>query len=216
MTRQQEINSLLNTLGVKKSFLAQKLGISKQVLSYQLNIAGELDYEYYVKINEILETIRKELGHTGETYIAGGHNRTYSHPDSENSARALPRYRIEATVPAGIGEMNSYDDWFESDVLDYNPADHFFIRVDSEFGYSMMPLIAPGDLVLVSCSAKLKNGDMVAALWDGTKGAIKIYQEAPRNHTQVFLLSYNQAVPIITVEKQSAKFYKVVLLKKQN
>ncbi len=215
MSRQQEINKLILTMGVKKSFLAQKLGVSRQVLGYQLNIATDLDYEYYVKILDILHTIRKETKSVERTVInteAKQESYTESNPAT---LKNFYRYRIEATVPAGDGEMVLYDDWFESDVLDYNPNDHVFIRVDEEFGHSMMPLVSPGDLVLISFSAKPKNGDLVAARWDETKGALKIYQELPHDPSTIILLSYNQATPVIPIQKRSSRIYKVVLLKKQ-
>ena len=78
-----------------------------------------------------------------------------------------------------------------------------------------MTLVAPGDLVLISFSAKPKNGDMVADRWDRTKGALKIYQEHPLDPSMLYLLSYNQAIPMIPVPRKTTTVYKVVLLKKQ-
>lgn len=214
MTRQRHINNLISTFGVKKSFLAQKLGISRQVLSYQLNIAAELDPEYYEKILSILKSLRSG-GNPELSSSADQEDYMYESEAAQETGVGTPQYKIVANVPAGIGELTTYDDWFETDVLEYNPADHVFIRIDEEFGSSMMPLVAPGDLVLISYSAKPRNGDLVAARWDETKGALKIYQELPHDPSTILLMSYNQAVPVIMVNRKSAKIFKVVLLKKQ-
>ena len=123
-------------------------------------------------------------------------------------------YRVIGMVPAGKGESVDWSDWWESEVLSYHPDDHVFIKIDPEFGYSMMPMIQPGDFVLISFSAKPQNGDLVAALWDKTKGALKVYNENPSVPNAVILTSYNQAVEPIFVKKDQVRMYKVVLIKK--
>ena len=131
MTRQQEINGLISAFGVKKSFLARKLGVSRQVLSYQLNVAEDLDHDYYTEILAILNSMKNGL-----LQEEGGRKQAaYTSDDTQNFVREPRRFRIEATVPAGLAEMTSYDDWFESDVLDYYPDDHVFLRIDEEFGH---------------------------------------------------------------------------------
>ena len=123
-------------------------------------------------------------------------------------------YRVIGMVPAGKGESVDWSDWWESEVVSYHPEDHVFIKIDPEFGYSMMPMIQPGDFVLISFSAKPQSGDLVAALWDKTKGALKVYTENPNVPNTVILTSYNQAVEPIFVKKDQVRMYKVVLIKK--
>src|SRR5690606_24699037 len=89
-------------------------------------------------------------------------------------------YKIMGTVPAGIADLTEHNEWQQTDDLYYDPREHFYLTVDEEFGYSMMPLVSPGDLVL--CTIKpgaARNGDIVAARWDDTKGALKILSVNP-------------------------------------
>jgi SOS-response transcriptional repressors (RecA-mediated autopeptidases) len=78
-----------------------------------------------------------------------------------------------------------------------------------------MPLIEPGDLVLVSLTAKVKNGNIVVARWDETKGAVKLFNES-NNKKNIALLSYNPATAPIFLERHQAQIFKVVLIKKMN
>lgn len=125
-------------------------------------------------------------------------------------------YKILGMVPAGRADANKYNDWYEVEDLQYDPRTHFYLKVDAEFGYSMMPIINPGDKVLVSMDAKIKDGDLVAALWDETKGALKTVTYNPDIPDTYVLISYNQAVPPIFVKKDKARIYKVVLIKKKS
>lgn len=125
-------------------------------------------------------------------------------------------FRVEAIVPAGKDrEVVDVTEWWQTEVIDYRPDDHVFIQVDEQFGYSMMPLISPGDLVLISFSQKPKDGDLVAARWDETKGAIKMLVENPGNQNLIVLQSYNQAVAPIFLSRTQVKMYKIVLIKKK-
>lgn len=123
-------------------------------------------------------------------------------------------YKIVASVPAGIADVND-NEWYETVPLEYDPDTHCFIQVDEEFGFSMMPTIAPGDLILISFTQKVQNGDLVAARWDDTKGALKIYTDNPDIPDMAVLTSYNQAIPPIFVNKNKVRLYKVVLIKKK-
>ncbi|MDP4116318.1 MAG: S24 family peptidase [Bacteroidota bacterium] len=125
-------------------------------------------------------------------------------------------YKILGMVPAGKADANKYNDWFEVEDLYFDPKTHFYLKVDEEFGYSMMPIINPGDKVLVSMNSKVKDGDLVAALWDETKGALKTLTYNPDIPDTYVLISYNQAVAPIFVKKDKARIYKVVLIKKKN
>jgi phage repressor protein C with HTH and peptisase S24 domain len=135
----------------------------------------------------------------------------------EKPEQPLPmEFRVEAIVPAGKDrEVVDVTEWWQTEVIDFRPDDHVFIQVDEQFGYSMMPLIAPGDLVLISFSQKPKDGDLVAARWDNTKGAVKILVENPQHQNLVVLTSYNQAVQPIFLARNQVKMYKIVLIKKK-
>ncbi|HEX3075144.1 MAG TPA: S24 family peptidase [Ignavibacteriales bacterium] len=138
----------------------------------------------------------------------------YTESPELNIAPREHEYRILATVPAGLGEMVDLTEWYQSDVLSFAPEDHAFIQVDKEFGYSMMPMINPGDLALISFSAKVKNHDLVAAKWDKTKGAIKVINFMEDNPNMAVLTSYNMAVQPIFIRMDRASIYKIVLIKK--
>lgn len=124
-------------------------------------------------------------------------------------------FKILGRIPAGNSDFHDWSDHPETKDLQYDPDEHFFLEVDDEFGYSMMPLVNPGDLILVSMHAKIKNGDLVAARWDETKGALKIYTENPDFQDTVVLTSYNQAIAPIFVKRENVQMYKVVLIEKR-
>ncbi len=136
----------------------------------------------------------------------------YKVPDDAGNSLT---YRVLGKIPAGYKEFHDMSEWPELRALNYDPDTHFFLVVDEEFGYSMMPLVNPGDMVLVSTSAKVKNGDMVAAIFDETKGALKIFSENPKIPGAVVLSSYNQAIPPMFLRKDEVRLYKVVLLEKK-
>jgi SOS-response transcriptional repressor LexA len=125
-------------------------------------------------------------------------------------------YKVLGMVPAGRADANKYNDWYEVEDLYFDPRTHFYLNIDAEFGYSMMPIVNPGDKVLVSMNAKIKDGDLVAAIWDETKGALKTITYNPDIPDTYVLMSYNQAVPPIFVKKDKAQIYKVVLIKKKH
>lgn len=131
----------------------------------------------------------------------------------QNHVTVPDAFKIVGMVPAGLHEVNEYE-WFESEDLSYDPTEHAFLKIDHEFGYSMMPLVKPGDLVLISFREAVRDGDLVAARWDETKGALKIYSESEDAPDMVVLTSYNQAIPPIFVHRSKVKLYKVVNIKK--
>lgn len=61
MTRQEEIKYLLHTFGIKQSWLAEKLGIHNQTLTYLLNDAPILDEDLFNKIKSILDDYQFDL-----------------------------------------------------------------------------------------------------------------------------------------------------------
>ena len=127
-------------------------------------------------------------------------------------------YPVLGTIPAGLAEVKENNDWPEYEDLYYDPSNHFWLRVDNEFGYSMTPFINPGDLVLFQIKPKkIIDGDLVAVRWDKTKGALKLYKEKfIGNHKLIILSSYNAAEqPIILNEMEIEHIYKAILIKKK-
>ena len=61
MTRQEEIKYLLHTFGIKQSWLADKLGINNQTLTYILNDAPLVDDDLYHKVKIILDDYQFDL-----------------------------------------------------------------------------------------------------------------------------------------------------------
>ncbi|MFH0735578.1 MAG: LexA family transcriptional regulator [bacterium] len=125
----------------------------------------------------------------------------------------LPRvleYSIMGTIPAGKGELVDLTDWVEKMVIDYSPHNHALLVVDEEFGYSMAPIIQPGDVALFSFDSKIRNGRPVAARWDKTKGALKIAHFNINEPERITLLSSNSAEPPIFVQKSKVQLFSIV------
>lgn len=134
----------------------------------------------------------------------------------ESPGKQHGTYRVLGTVPAGVADIQDWSDLNEFRDLQYDPDTHFYLKVDEEFGYSMMPMVNPGDFVLVSLYGKVKHGDLVVALYDETKGALKIYTENESLPGIAVLTSYNQSIPPMLFKKEDIKVYKVVLIEKNN
>ncbi len=204
-----------NSLGGKKKDFAEILNIAPQHINKVFT--AELDPLKYVEILSekmgadkywLLTGVKK---YPEPAEIVSTVTEKFKHP--YEITKGL-EYKLEATIPAGDGDIVDLTDWYHSEVLDYSPQYHFFLKVDEQFGISMMPLIKPGDLVLCSTKHKIRNGDIVAAKWDKGKGAIKIATFAKNDKTNVILMSYNQAYEPFSVPLKSTKMFKVVLIKK--
>ena len=61
MTKQKEIKFLLQTFGIKQSWLAEKLGLKKQTLTYLLNEDSVLDDILYQQIKDIIKDYQLEF-----------------------------------------------------------------------------------------------------------------------------------------------------------
>lgn len=135
----------------------------------------------------------------------------------EDKQAGIPKieFRLEATIPAGRGEVIDLSDWWQSEVIDFAPDEHVFLSVSEEFGYSMMPFINPGDFILISLTRKPSDGDIVVAKWDATGGALKMYSENPAAPNSVVLTSYNAMEKPIILNRNQVRLYKVVLIKKK-
>lgn len=197
--------------GLSQEKLSESLGISKRTLIKYESGENEISANDLFRISEICNSDLSRvfnLGSADPSLVSISEAEVIKTP-------YFYEYRIEASIPAGIAEIQERTGWYESEIMDYDPRSHFFLQIDEEYGYSMMPLIEPGDLVLVSLTAKIKNGNIVVARWDETKGAVKIYNES-QNKKNIALISYNQAVHPIFLERHQAQIFKVVLIKKMN
>lgn len=123
-------------------------------------------------------------------------------------------------VPASTnGNVSTYyEESIEEKPLDYSPDDNFWLRVDLRNGDSMLPLVNPGDYVLVSRIEKPKHGDMVFVLFldePVAKGAIKILISMENDPSAVAFYSYNaQHLPIVK-KRENCRIYKVKLIEKK-
>lgn len=132
----------------------------------------------------------------------------------KNNVLNIIEYKLLANVPAGNSEVRDYQS-NDYDDLYFDPRAHFYLQIDDEYGYSMAPFLQPGDRVLINSNAKVKSGDLVAARWDKTKGAIKIYGEVEGKPDLLVLNSYNAAEAPIVLTRKEVTVYKIVLIKKK-
>lgn len=61
MNHQEELRLLLKALNIKYSWIAEKLGISTQTLSYLLHEADKIDEELYLSIKKLIDSYQFEL-----------------------------------------------------------------------------------------------------------------------------------------------------------
>lgn len=127
----------------------------------------------------------------------------------------IPQFPIAGVVPAGKAEIFEYNDWYEFEPIDFQKDRYVFLKIDENNGYSMMPMIEPGDLVLIDLNDKPKDGDVVAARWDETGGAVKILSINEDNPKMIALMSYNQSVKPIFKDIDMVALYRVVMIKKK-
>ncbi|GMU87503.1 MAG: hypothetical protein AMXMBFR48_27440 [Ignavibacteriales bacterium] len=133
----------------------------------------------------------------------------------ENETRPrYPQFRVEATVPAGEGDIYDMTEWGETAAIEFKEDEHYFVKVDEEYGYSMLPFIQPGDMLLVSSTAPITNNDIVAARWDQTRGAIKLCSLPVNDPQKVAFISLNPMVAPMVFNKRQVRMHKVVLIMK--
>ncbi|MBS4034354.1 MAG: LexA family transcriptional regulator [Ignavibacterium sp.] len=192
---------------ISQALVAERIGITPQNFNYHLKESPELDLDLFNSIkNELEKFIDLEEDQVSEVLK----------DDLELKPSSIPIYKVLGQIPAGYSEVTEYNDWNESDDLFYDPRAHFWLVIDSEYGYSMTPFLQPGDMVLCSTSAKYKDGDIVAVRWDKTKGAIKIFSHNPEVKNTIGLFSYNNAEkPIILTKDRIEQIYKIVNIKKK-
>lgn len=208
--RQDLVNNWLKKAKAHKisaAFLAHRVGLTPQNLYYHLNESPELDLDLF---NRLKTELSKYIDLSDEGIVSEG---TVEYTSFERLT-----YPILGQIPAGNAEVKENNDWPEYEELYYDPKQHFWLRIDNEYGYSMTPFLNPGDLVLCQMNPKrIKDGDLVAVRWDKTKGAVKLYKEKNVGHNKLIILSsYNAAEqPIILNEFEIEYIYKVVTIKKR-
>jgi phage repressor protein C with HTH and peptisase S24 domain len=207
---------------LSQSDLAGVLGVSRQnIADYEteraepdLNFLVQVTSKLGVAINWLLtgegkKTAKEKWHSTAKPQKGTVAKKGKGREDSSE-------FRIEATVPAGIGDITDHTDSFQYDSLDFQPIENYaWLRVSKQIGESMKPTINPDDLVLITDREKIKPGDIVAVWMERQKtGTIKIYNETKE---LVILTSYNQTIPpiVFSKEKDESKLYKVVLIKKK-
>lgn len=67
MNKQEEIISQIDSLGIKKSYIAEKIGIKKQTLEFLLYESKEFDEELYEQIKQIIDDFQFEFNFFDET-----------------------------------------------------------------------------------------------------------------------------------------------------
>ena len=164
---------------------------------------------------QILAKLR-DLGCDINWLLAEDSDLEYVSLDEIETVEIIPQieYKIAGVVPAGHAEIFDYNDWYENEPIDYNPDTHVFLKIDEQNGTSMIPLLQPSDLVLIDLNSKPRDGDIVAARWDETGGAVKILNMVESEPDKIALLSFNQAIKPIIKEKKNVVLYKVVMIKK--
>jgi transcriptional regulator with XRE-family HTH domain len=202
----------MSTLGKRIEEVRLRLKMS------QAGLAEALGFKYPSAVSNYEKDLREpdisilkkisELGHVSLDWLLTGSARYEINPE-ENKLPKLNEFRVLGTVPAGHGEVY-IQEWVQTEVMHFDPRDHDLLQIDEEFGYSMTPVMKPGDLVLISYSAKIVNGDKVAARWDKTKGAIKIVSFLKDDPSMIVLTSSNVAVEPIFLKRKKVIMYKVV------
>jgi transcriptional regulator with XRE-family HTH domain len=71
MNKQEEIKSLLKSHGIKQNWLAERLGIKNQTLTYLLNDTDKFDDDLYESIMRLISTYQYELKLFDEDGAAG-------------------------------------------------------------------------------------------------------------------------------------------------
>lgn len=205
------------TIGFRlKKFAKTKGGVSK--LADLLEISQPRLSQYISDKNQIDQDVLKKIGKLGcdiNWLLTGRSTNPYTVVPIEDVERNhIPppiSYPILGEIPAGISEIRQYEGFFEYFDFDLDPRKHGVLRIDNEFGYSMMPLVGPGDLAIISFDDKPRDGDWVAARWDDTKGALKVLAIDKNSPDIVVLNSYNTAVQpiILNSKKQKLTLWKV-------
>jgi len=211
INKKREIGLRLKEFALKKfSSLAEfsrKMGKHETYFTAYFKGDNVLGGESLSKLNELGCDINWLL--TGKT--SNPYNLVPIDEAEKNHIPPSLSFPILGEIPAGISEIRQYEGFFEYFDFELDPRKHGVLRIDNEFGYSMMPLVGPGDLAIISFDDKPSDGDWVAARWDDTKGALKVLAIDKDNPEIIVLNSYNTAVQpiILNSKKQKITLWKV-------
>ena len=87
MTKQEEIKYLVHTLGIRPSWIAEKIGMKLQLLNYLLNESNTFDDDLYKQLKEAIESYQFEL-----------------HLFEDEFAESFSLFTDEKLHPGGLGE----------------------------------------------------------------------------------------------------------------
>jgi SOS-response transcriptional repressor LexA len=218
MTINTRILKLLEQNGIKQSKLCQEAGIPPS--SFSEAMQGKYDWKlsHVMKISEYFKVSVDWLLYGNKKYgVIKGPEIKYVPLDEVENQKSIRynEYPVLSYIPAGIADVKIQDNpaW---ESIDFDPRKYFWLKVDNEYGYSMFPFLRPNEKILCAYhTAKFNDGDMVAVLYDKTKGAVKILN---RNHDikdLVILDSLNPSERTISLRRsQITAIYKVVLIAK--
>jgi phage repressor protein C with HTH and peptisase S24 domain len=125
-------------------------------------------------------------------------------------------YKMSNSVPSIENELNIENEWVEKELINFDPATHVFLKIDENNGKSMVPLLQPGDVVLLDILSNPQDGDLVAARWDDSCGMVKILNIDEQDPERVMLLSFNSMEKPIIKNRQNIKIYKIVMIRKNS
>lgn len=205
------------TIGDKiKEFGLKKFGSIKN-LSEHLGMKPPAIYSYIRGEREPGTPILQKLQKLGcnINWLLSNESYDYLYSNTDQNVINQLEYRVDGVIPAGKSELVDLTDWIQTEVLDFSPESHALLVVDDQFGYSMTPVLQPGDYVMYSYNAKISNNDLVAAKWDSTKGAVKICNFIADNPNFVALVSSNPSVSPIILNKTKVVMYKIVMIIKK-
>lgn len=219
------IRAIREKLGFTQESFANAIGITAAAVSHWESDKREPDIEMIIKIADLgqvtLDWLMRNETETRIYFTPSQKTSRVKEPHyipiekaEKNDVIGIINYKILAMVPAGNAEIKDFQS-ADYDDLYYDPRTHFYLRIDDEYGYSMNPFLQPGDLVLINAKAKVFPGDLVAARWDKTKGAIKIFGEVEGKKDLIVLNSYNASEKPIVLSKEDVTVYKIILIKKK-
>lgn len=216
------IEHLLSEFRLSVPDLEKSAGISN-VTFYKL-VSGETKKPYPSTIKKIETALGIRIDDSDPENI------TYSRVPINLNREAVHEDRLSAEktrwplvvgfVPASTngGVTTFFEESMEEKPLDYQPDDNFWLRVDLRNGESMVPLINPGDYVLVSRTEKPKHGDIVFVLFldePGNRGAVKMLIPMEFDSNMIAFYSYNAQHSPIVKKREQCRIYKVKLIEKR-
>jgi phage repressor protein C with HTH and peptisase S24 domain len=217
------LENLLNEFRISVPDLEKIAGISN-VTFYKI-ISGETLKPYPSTIKKIENALGIRIDDSDPENI------TYSRVQNNVVAEFGNEYRVQTEtnkkwpmvlgfVPASAnaGVSTYYEESIEEKSLDFDPMEYFWLRIDLKNGESMLPTIKPGDYVLVSRNEKVRDGDLVFAIFldePGDRGAVKQFSVAAFDPGIGIFSSYNQSHTAIVKKIANCRIYKVKLIEKR-